>query len=92
MNASVPAGLLLLLAATVQAQMAVEVNRPRSPFECSLPNAMRWYGSEDRCLEFLCAGQNVYNEYVFDQDNRRRRNPCYGRSPTEFREPEPSHR
>lgn len=79
----------VLLATAASAQVAVEVNRPRSPFDCALPYAIAWYGSEERCLEYLCAGQNVYNEYVFDAQNRRRKNPCYLRSPTEFHEPDP---
>ena len=62
----------------------VDVNRPRSPFDCELPIGEQWYGSRARCLAYLCAGQNVYNEYVFDSQNRRRRNPCYGQNPTEF--------
>lgn len=61
----------------------LEVNRPRSVFDCNTPRGEQWYGSTDRCLEELCAGKNVYNEFIF-QGSRRRRNPCYGRSPTEF--------
>ncbi len=64
----------------------IDVNRPLSPFDCELPNGIDWYGSEARCLAYLCAGHNVYNEYIFDRDNRRRRNPCYGQSPTDFPE------
>ena len=67
----------------VQAPVQVEVNRPRTAFECDTPRGESWYGSTDRCLEELCAGQNVYNEYIFE-GSRRRENPCYGRSPTEF--------
>jgi hypothetical protein len=63
----------------------IDVNRPRSPFQCDTPVGINWYGSTNRCLEELCAGENVYNEYVFDTANRRRKNPCYGRSPTEFK-------
>ena len=77
----------MLFVTAAHAQVRVEIDRPRSPFECALPLAVRWYGSEERCLEYLCAGQNVYNEYVFDEHNRRRKNPCYGRSPTEFHDP-----
>ena len=62
----------------------IDVNRPRTPFDCELPIGEQWYGSRARCLAFLCAGQNVYNEYIFDAANRRRKNPCYGQSPTEF--------
>ena len=64
----------------------VDVNRPRSPFDCELPMGTEWYGSRDRCLQYLCGGKNVYNEYIFDQDNRRRKNPCFGQSPTDFGE------
>jgi len=46
--------------------------------------AERWYGSTKRCLQDLCAGGNVYNEYIFDAENRRRKNPCYGLSPTDY--------
>lgn len=63
---------------------AIDVNRPRSPFDCELPIGEQWYGSRERCLGYLCAGQNVYNEYIFDAVNRRRKNPCYGQNPTEF--------
>lgn len=62
----------------------VDVNRPRTPFDCDLPIGKDWYGSRDRCLAYLCEGRNVYNEYIFDAHNRRRRNPCYGQSPTDF--------
>jgi hypothetical protein len=67
-----------------QPQTVVDVNRPRSPFDCALPMGDSWYGSRERCLAYLCGGENVYNEYIFDADNRRRKNPCYGQSPTEF--------
>jgi hypothetical protein len=64
----------------------VQVNRPRDAFQCDTPLGVEWYGSTDRCLAELCGGQNVTNEYLFDEHSRRRRNPCYGRSPTEFRD------
>lgn len=73
-----------LLRADGSASLQVDVNRPRSPFECDLPNGESWYGSTQRCLQELCAGWNVYNEYIFDAQNRRRKNPCYRQSPTEF--------
>lgn len=63
---------------------SIDVNRPRTPFDCELPIGENWYGSRAQCLAYLCAGQNVYNEYLFDADNRRRRNPCYGQNPTQF--------
>ncbi len=63
---------------------SVDVNRPRTPFDCELPIGENWYGSRARCLAYMCSGENVYNEYVFDADGRRRKNPCYGQSPTEF--------
>lgn len=63
---------------------SVDVNRPQTPFDCELPIGTNWYGSRARCLAYLCGGENVYNEYVFDADGRRRKNPCYGQSPTEF--------
>lgn len=66
------------------APQTIDVNRPRSPFDCGLPIGQEWYGSRERCLAYLCGGENVYNEYVFDADGRRRKNPCYGQSPTEF--------
>jgi len=62
----------------------VPINRPQSPFDCELPIGQQWYGSRERCLAYLCGSGNVYNEYVFDVDGRRRKNPCYGQSPTEF--------
>ncbi len=65
---------------------SVDVNRPKSPFDCELPIGENWYGSRARCLAYLCGGENVYNEYVFDADGRRRKNPCYGQNPTEFPE------
>ena len=64
----------------------IDVNRPRTPFDCELPIGEDWYGSRTRCLAYLCGGRNVYNEFVFDADNRRRRNPCYGQNPTELPE------
>lgn len=66
------------------AQLQVDVNRPRSEFECDTPVGEKWYGSTERCLAELCGGKNVTNEWIFDRQNRRRRNPCYGQSPTEF--------
>ena len=80
---------LALLALTVggfaaEAQLQVDVNRPKSQFECDTPVGEKWYGSTERCLEELCGGQNVYNEWIFDANKRRRRNPCYGRNPTSF--------
>ncbi|GBD26378.1 hypothetical protein HRbin30_01710 [bacterium HR30] len=79
--------IVLLSAAGATGQVQVDVNRPRSPFDCVLPIGRQWYGSEERCLAYLCGGQNVYNEYVFDAQNRRRKNPCFGQSPTELRDP-----
>jgi hypothetical protein len=75
-----------IFAAPLSAQVQIDVNRPRSPFDCDTPRGEQWYGSEERCLEELCAGGNVFNEYIFDASNRRRLNPCYGQSPTEVDE------
>jgi hypothetical protein len=85
----IPALVLLatsIFAARLEAQVQIDVNRPRSPFECDTPIGEQWYGSEERCLQELCAGRNVFNEYIFDANNRRRVNPCYGQSPTEVDE------
>jgi hypothetical protein len=83
------AGIVLAAAAwssaPAEAQLQVDVNRPRSQFECDTPVGEQWYGSTERCLEELCGGQNVYNEWLFDDHKRRRRNPCYGRNPTSFK-------
>lgn len=68
------------------AQVEIEVNRPRTPFDCDTPLGEKWYGSEERCLEELCGGKNVTNEYIFEANGRSRRNPCYGRNPTQFEE------
>lgn len=62
----------------------IDVNRPRSVFDCEIPIGEQWYGSRERCLAYMCGGENVYNEYIFDADGRRRKNPCYGQNPTEF--------
>lgn len=82
------AALVALLASgaplAVRAQLQVDINRPRSQFECDTPVGREWYGSTERCLEELCGGKNVYNEWLFDENKRRRRNPCYGRNPTSF--------
>ncbi len=75
---------MLLGAPAAPAQLQVDVNRPRSPFECDTPVGERWYGSTERCLNELCGGHNVINEWLFDEHKRRRRNPCYGRNPTSF--------
>lgn len=64
----------------------IDVNRPQTPFDCDLPIGINWYGSTKRCLQYMCGDRNVYNQWIFDQDNRRRRNPCYGQSPTDFGE------
>lgn len=79
---AVAANTAAVTAATAEVQ--VDVNRPGSPFECDTPIGEKWYGSTERCLDELCGGHNVYNEWVFDEFKRRRRNPCYGRNPTEF--------
>ena len=63
---------------------AIDINRPRVPEQCDLPIGIDWFGTRERCLAELCGGQNVYNEYFFDVNGRRRKNPCYGQSPTEF--------
>jgi hypothetical protein len=78
------AAALLAMSELAQAQLQVDVNRPRSQFECDTPVGEKWYGSTERCLQELCGGKNVYNEWIFDADKRRRRNPCYGRNPTSF--------
>jgi hypothetical protein len=75
-----------IFAAPLAAQVQIDVNRPRSPFDCDTPIGEQWYGSEERCLQELCAGRNVFNECIFDAHNRRRLNPCYGQSPTEVDE------
>lgn len=81
----IPLLALLLIAAPAAAQLQVDINRPRSPFECDLENARRWYGSEARCLQELCASDNTTNEWVFDDSGkRRRRNPCYRVDPFNF--------
>ncbi|MBX3026536.1 hypothetical protein KF840_16650 [bacterium] len=79
--------MLALLAATpaLGGEREVDVNRPRSPFDCDLPIGIDWYGSTARCLDELCGNFNVINEWLFvDDHKRRRRNPCYGRNPTSF--------
>jgi hypothetical protein len=68
----------------MSAPLQLELNRPQTAFDCDTPRGKSWYGSTDRCLEEMCAGENVYNEYIF-QGSRARKNPCYGRSPTEFK-------
>ena len=73
-------------AAVALAQLQIDVNRPRTAFDCNTPPGENFYGSSERCLQELCAGQNVYNEYIFDKNSRRRSNPCYGISPTRFGE------
>jgi len=68
-------------------QLQVDINRPRTPFDCSLENGIRWYGSKERCLQELCAGGNTTNEWIFDSNGkRRRRNPCYRVDPFNFDE------
>ncbi len=62
----------------------LEVNRPRSIFECDTPVGERWYGSADRCLRELCVGRNVTNAQIVDDSGHLRRNPCYGRDPFEL--------
>ena len=64
-----------------QVPLAVEVNRPRSIFDCDTKVAEEWYGSKDRCLEDLCAGVTVTRRNIQDDRGRgrMRKNPCYGR-------------
>lgn len=77
--------LLSLAGPAVAGDTQVEVNRPRSPFDCDTPRGVDWYGTTDRCLDELCGNFNVTNEWLFvDDHKRRRRNPCYGRNPTSF--------
>jgi hypothetical protein len=68
----------------VAAQLQVDVNRPRTIYDCDTPLGERWYGSTDRCLSELCEGQNVTNAQIVDASGRLRRNPCYGRDPFEL--------
>ena len=76
---------LTLAAPAVAGEHQVDVNRPRSPFDCDTPIGVGWYGSTDRCLDELCGNFNTINEWLFvDDHKRRRRNPCYGRNPTSF--------
>jgi len=58
--------------------------RPRSAFECDLPGGREWFGSSERCLRELCAGENVTNAHTQDREGRIRRNPCFGRDPYEL--------
>jgi len=51
--------------------------------ECATPRGVRGYGSKERCLQALCAGQNVVNTFVTDETHRLRRNPCVGVDPFE---------
>ena len=74
----------MVAAVAVSAQVQIEVNRPRSIFECDTPIGEQWYGSADRCLQELCAGRNVTNAQLVDESGRLRRNPCYGRDPFEL--------
>jgi len=95
-GAAFAAALALLVAVRVSAsehrsrrsrdagRVRVESTRPRSAFECDLPGGREWYGSSERCLRELCAGENVTNEHTRDRDGRIRRNPCYGRDPFEL--------
>lgn len=75
------AGVLIPCASSAQVQ--IEINRPRSIFECDTPIGVQWYGSADRCLQELCVGRNVTNAQLVDESGRLRRNPCYGRDPFE---------
>jgi hypothetical protein len=62
----------------------VEVNRPRTIFDCDTPRGEAWYGSTKRCLAELCAGGNFTNRYIDGTDDRLRKNPCYGLDPYEL--------
>jgi hypothetical protein len=75
-----------VIAATRDAasQVQIEVNRPRTIFDCDTPRGEQWYGSTDRCLRELCVGQNVTNAQLVDESGHLRRNPCYGRDPFEL--------
>ena len=96
LGAACAAALVVLVAARVSADghggrrshgngtVRVDSNRPRTAFECDLPGGADWFGSTDRCLQELCAGENVTNEHVRDREGRIRRNPCYGRDPFEL--------
>jgi hypothetical protein len=84
----ISAALAILLSSLLPpaaAQQQIDINRPRSPYECDLPHAIRWYGSQDRCLQELCIGWNITNQWSFEAGGRRRRrNPCYGVNPRSF--------
>jgi hypothetical protein len=47
-----------------QAEVQVDINRPRSPLECDMPIGETWYGSTERCLDELRGGRNVTNEWL----------------------------
>ena len=73
-----PAGRLVAAAPT-----QITVSWPGSIFECGAPLGRAGYGSTDRCLEELCAIENVISTHILDAAGRLRRNPCYGRNPFE---------
>ncbi len=78
--------LATVVPAPAYAQKHVDVNRPTSPLQCDTPVGTDWFGSTERCLDELCGNWNVTNEWLFvDGGKRRRRNPCYGRNPLEFK-------
>jgi hypothetical protein len=68
----------------LRANGTIDVNRPRSPFDCDTPIGRDWFGSSERCLAELCAGENVTNAHVVDARGNLRRNPCAGRDPFEL--------
>ena len=76
--------IVVAIARDAGSQAQVDVNRPRTIFDCDTPLGERWYGSTDRCLRELCVGQNVTNAQLVDDSGHLRRNPCYGRDPFEL--------
>ena len=77
------AGLSAAARAAETPSVNVDVNRPKTAFDCDLSIAERWYGSKERCLKDLCVGRDVISINVLD-DGRLRKNPCYGRTPSDL--------
>lgn len=76
--------LMVCLAVTCSWAADVQVNRPRSIFECDQPVGQNWFGSTERCLKELCRGADVISINILDDQNHLRRNPCHGRQPAEL--------
>ena len=85
MGHSLVGALALLVAPAAAGDVAVDVNRPRSPFEMRHPDRRELVRLDPALPRRAVRNLQLTNEWLFVDDHKRRhRHPCYGRHPTWF--------